>query len=741
MNASIVLRSMSARRAPIALVIVALAGLVSAVVTTAQSDRGALAAGLIGAVRGPDREPLGGIAVYAKAVDKTITTTVFTDEQGEYVFPAFAPGTYRMWAQAVGFETSHATVTLQGEQRTAQAFALRTIADFTPQLSAAEWMAALPVDTKEQRRMKEILRVNCAMCHSIASILQHRYDEQGWLAIVDQMAQYNRANRRPTVEFHKAELAKYLASVRGPDSPALEFSILPRPSGEAARAVFTQYDVPLENAPDGMVILDGNDWSEGRATHRGYLNHDVAVAADGNVWLTAFPPPDKTLYRIDIATGQVTWYAVADANGQSTRSSHGIVVDSTGLIYFTAGNAIGRVDPETDTFEFFAPPAEISGRTGQDLDIAPDGAVWATTGRGALRFDPATNAWDRFSSVNPFDGATYGVAADADSNGWWTQFNANRVGRADPRTHMTYEVLLRPPWLRDQEDTRTPEDRAFYESIGALAEGGDGGINMVPGAMAPRRMGADKRGEFLYVANFNGESIVRIDSRTLETKYYRLPIQSHPYRVVVDRHHNVWTAMMGDDWLLKLDAETEQWSMYQLPVLNCDSRYVVSDHVRDEIWIPCGRTSQAVRMQFRTPEQVQALKQGPLPTLPRVREAERRSPGPLPKAAPTDPTVVRGIYDMHTVVQPAGLTADQLKGRKLFYGRCSVCHTRPNGPWIDGTTVQSNGEASVRETIAKGLPLMPGQQYSLRSEQIDQIVSYLKTRTVAERPSTLPGWW
>ena len=245
-----------------ALVIVALAGLFANAVSTAQSDadgtfraasantaRGPSAAGLIGTVRGPDGEPLGGIAVYAKGVGKTITTTVFTDEQGEYVFPALEPGPYRMWAQAVGFEMSHASVTLQAEQRTAPAFALRTIADFTPQLSEAEWMAALPVDTKEQRRMKEILRVNCAMCHSIASILQHRYDEQGWFAMVDQMAQYNRANRRPTVEFHKAELARYLASVRGPDSPPLAFSILPRPSGDAARVVFTQYDVPAGEHP------------------------------------------------------------------------------------------------------------------------------------------------------------------------------------------------------------------------------------------------------------------------------------------------------------------------------------------------------------------------------------------------------------------------------------------------------------------------------------------------------------
>ena len=741
MNASIDLRSSCVRRALEVLAIVVLAGPGAATVATQDAVGATSAAGLIGTVHGPDGAPLGGIAVYAKGVDKTITTTVFTGEQGEYVFPALAPGPYRLWAQAVGFETSRAAVTLRADQRAVQAFALRTIADVAPQLSEAEWMAALPVRTRQQRRMKEILRVNCAMCHSIASILQHRHDEPGWLALVDQMAQFNRANRRPTVEFHKAELAHYLASVRGPDSPPLEFSILPRPAGAAARVVFTQYDIPLENAADGMVVLDGNDWSEGRATHRGYLNHDVVVAPDGNVWLTAFPPPDKTLYRIDIATGQVTWYAVAAADGQGTRNSHGIVVGDTGRIYFTAGNALGRVDPETDTFELLAPPPEIAGPVAQDLDLAPDGAIWATTRQGAYRFDPAANRWDRYGSVNPFDGATYGVAADAGGNGWWTQFNANRLGKADPRTGMTFEVLLRPPWRLDQEDTRTPEDIAFYRSIGALAEGGDGGINMIPGAMAPRRMGSDKNGEFLYVANFNGENVVRIDTETLATKYYRLPIESHPYRVVVDGHHDAWVSMMGDDWLLKLDARTEQWSMYQLPVLNCDNRYVVSDHLRDEIWIPCARTSQAVRMQFRTPEQVRALAAGALPPLPRAAAAEPRPDGPLPKAAPADPTVTRGAYDMRLVVQPAGLSADQLQGRKLFYGRCAICHTRPSGPWIDAATVQSQGEAFVREKIARGSPQMPGQQYSLRPEQIEQIVAYLKTRTAAERPRTLPGWW
>ena len=271
---------------------------------TAEED--APAAGLLGTVHGPDGGPLGGVAVYARGADRTITTTVFTDAGGEYVVPALEPGPYRLWAQAVGFEASRATVTLRAAARARHAFALRAIADVAPQFSEAEWMAALPARTQAERRMKEILRVNCAMCHSIASILQHRHDEPGWLALVDQMARFNRANRRPTVEFHKAELARYLAAVRGPDSPPPAPAILPRPAGAAARVVFTQYDIPLANTPGGLVVLDGNDWAEGRATHRGYLNHNVAVAADGNVWLTAFPPPDRTLYRIDIATGQVT---------------------------------------------------------------------------------------------------------------------------------------------------------------------------------------------------------------------------------------------------------------------------------------------------------------------------------------------------------------------------------------------------------------------------------------------------
>lgn len=294
--------------------------------------------------------------------------------------------------------------------------------------------------------------------------------------------------------------------------------------------------------------------------------------------------------------------------------------------------------------------------------------------------------------------------------------------------------------MADTEDTTTARDREFYESIGALTWGG---INMVPGAQAPRRMGTDKFGDTLWVANFQGENLARIDIRTRDATYYRLPIRSHPYRVTADKDHNAWTSSMGDDWLLRLNPDTTEWTMFQLPVLNCDSRYLWIDHGRDELWVPCARTSQAIRMQFRTADELRALADGAMPDAPVVPAPSAAPPAAGPVAQPPagEVAVTRGVFDMNTVVMPGPLNAGEREGRKLFYGRCSMCHVRPIGPWIDRTTVRALGEARVLELIAVGSEGMPGQQHSLTPARMQEIVDYLETVTPDQQPATLPGWW
>jgi mono/diheme cytochrome c family protein len=79
------------------------------------------------------------------------------------------------------------------------------------------------------------------------------------------------------------------------------------------------------------------------------------------------------------------------------------------------------------------------------------------------------------------------------------------------------------------------------------------------------------------------------------------------------------------------------------------------------------------------------------------------------------------------------LSASQLAGKKLFVQRCSVCHLpglpsySTYGPPLDGKLVASRGEAAIRELILQGSARMPGWQYALKPEEINEIIGYLQT--------------
>src|ERR1700680_4498229 len=71
------------------------------------------------------------------------------------------------------------------------------------------------------------------------------------------------------------------------------------------------------------------------------------------------------------------------------------------------------------------------------------------------------------------------------------------------------------------------------------------------------------------------------------------------------------------------------------------------------------------------------------------------------------------------------LTLAQLRGKKFFVQRCSVCHlpALPSyttyGPVRDGKLASARGEAALREQIMEGSPRMPGWQYTLSPTEVD----------------------
>src|SRR3954471_23552987 len=72
---------------------------------------GGLLTGTIAAASG---EKMEGVVVSARATGQSFTTSVYSDAQGDYVFPRMPAGNYKVWAQAVGFDAGRADVGLSG---------------------------------------------------------------------------------------------------------------------------------------------------------------------------------------------------------------------------------------------------------------------------------------------------------------------------------------------------------------------------------------------------------------------------------------------------------------------------------------------------------------------------------------------------------------------------------------------------------------------------------------------------
>src|ERR1700719_3627281 len=114
---------------------------------------------LSGTIKSVDGEVMGGVTVSARADGSNVVTSVFTDEAGNYYFPPLAQGKYKVWAQAIAFDTGRGEVALGAARR--QDFTLKPIADFVRQLPGDMVIAALPDATPEDATMKTIVQNNC----------------------------------------------------------------------------------------------------------------------------------------------------------------------------------------------------------------------------------------------------------------------------------------------------------------------------------------------------------------------------------------------------------------------------------------------------------------------------------------------------------------------------------------------------------------------------------------------------
>jgi streptogramin lyase len=528
-----------------------------------------------------------------------------------------------VWAQALGFETSKSAVELAAARR--QNFTLQEITDSERrfrQLPGEMMVAGLPETTAEDAHMKKIFMNNCTGCHSTSFALQFRFDEAGWSKIIDLMkvvpvtGVYPGPNAKPNqiLERNQKQLAAYLARARGPGESSMKVPQRARPTGEAARAVWTLYDLPLN--PDAGIGTqynpnDGTDWTLGTTSKLGELPHDGGMGFDGTIYFTSNNPNRSvTIGKVDPKTGVVK-FLKADAGNGRAATAHGLVRDHEGNFWFDVNpgrRALGKLDVASEKISIYQTPPDMSPLGGAvTMDVDGKGKIWASTPKGAVRFDPVTERFTEFKSIIPVEnakgsGLTYGAAGDREGNGWWAQMAMDTVYRGDVATGKAIEIKLPAVKL----DRLPAEDRAFYENVNDL------GFNApVPWAQGPRRMGTDKNANVLWVANSWGATFARIDTKTMETRIVPFPDPTmQPYHITVDSKHNVWGNMWTSDRIVRLDPSTNTWTLFDLPVRGTEIRHIAL-HERDGklfVIVPVYRTSQMGVMTVRSEAELAALK-------------------------------------------------------------------------------------------------------------------------------------
>lgn len=580
---------------------------------------------LSGTVTSAAGEKMGGITVSAKAEGSPVTTSVFTDEAGNYYFPPLPAGKYRVWAQALTYQTAKGSIELRRTAR--RDFVLQPMKnreDWIRQLPGDEFLAALPGDTPEDYRMKTQVRKNCTGCHSASYPLQHRFNEDGWNKILDLMKHVNVLGvyfgpdhkATPNIEFHQKELAAYLARARGPGASSLKFNLRPRPSGEAARAVIREYDFPTEGGHERS--MDGSDWSLGTPSSMNHMAgvHDAQMDFDGNIWITySHTSRETTIARIDGSTGAVKHFTLEDQKG-IVIGSHGITRDENGILWFNTRShverihgGLGRVDPRTEKITVYFPPKPMSGTAGT-LDADLNGSVWVTSPDGALRFNIKEEKFTEFKSVtykNKHGTATvYGLAADRIGNGWWLLMSQDLVNHGEVKTSKTTEFKM-PPEQRVM-DSLTPEQRKMYGTFVAPDFN-----TPFAWAQGSRRMGADKNDDYVYIGNSFGGTLARVNIHTKELTLIPLPDpEAHqPYQTGVDRAHNVWTNLWSTDKVAKYDPGSGQWTLFELPTRGTEARHISLLEREGEplrVVIPYDRARKVAVLTPRTEAELRALK-------------------------------------------------------------------------------------------------------------------------------------
>ena len=489
------------------------------------------AVALHGQVSSDKEGPMEGVVVGAKKEGSTITVDVFSDEKGNYTFPAarLEPVHYALKIRAAGYDLDGPNaVDIATGKATKANIKLKPTKNLAAQLTDADWVLSA-TGTDEQKKFL----LNCNSCHTIERIMRSNHSAEEFLQIFQRMSLYapgstplrpqmtvGGSQRDNTRGFDPKATANWLASVNLSSSDTWNYQLktLPRPTGKATRVIVTEYDLPRPLA----------------------MPHDVVVDSGGAAWYSDFG--EQFIGRVDPKTGKVTEFPIPVLKKGFPMGTLDLQLDKDENLWVSLmyQGGIAKFDRKTEKFQIHKLPDEFQKDHTQESMVSAssshvDGKVWTNNqdDHSIFRLDVATGKFENLGAFEiPGEKRTisaYGIPADLDNNIYLLEFSSNYIGKINAKTKefKTYRTV-------------TPNSR-------------------------PRRGRVDAQNR-LWFAEYGSNGVGMLDPKTEKIQEWVLPTPwSAPYHVVPDKNGEVWVGSMWTDRVTRLDPKTGQFTDYLLP--------------------------------------------------------------------------------------------------------------------------------------------------------------------------------
>ena len=489
-------------------------------------------AALTGQVASAEEGPMEGVLVSAKKDGSTITTTVVSDAQGRYRFPAakLQPGHYLLRIRAIGYDLdSQAGVDVTAGQTATADLKLVKTRDLAAQLSNTEWLQSFPGTEQEKASIRA-----CTHCHTLERITRSKYDVDKLTDVIQRMSTYPQLSfpfmiqklvaarigggeepleRR--VEGWRRQ-ASYLSALNLSKSPHWNYSFktLPRPKGRATHVIYTEYDLP----------------------QRTRQPHDVIVDSDGMAWYASFG--EQILGKLDPRNGKISEYKIPLLKPNMPTGILALRFDEDENLWmgmqFQGG--IAKFDRRTEKFQTWSLPKEINGEYVQINQVSADhhkvdGKVWLQDAGTytVLRLDTSSGKFEVFEPFKVPRPNIYDVISDAQNNAYFTVFGREQIGRIDAKTG---KISIYP----------TPSKGS-----------------------APRRGMLDSMGRLWFGEN-RADRIGVFDPKTEQFQEWASPTKEQwPYDATADKNGEVWSGGEFSDRIQRLNPKTGEITEYLLP--------------------------------------------------------------------------------------------------------------------------------------------------------------------------------